>query len=404
MKSYHILTTMIPLCGISKSTDEQVRRRERDLRSKSSTSKSAMLTLRNALWHERLEVLFTLIYKANHLYFAALLTLLLAVIPSILTGCAKNPEPISRTGFYFDTVIQITLYDSPDEKVLDGCFALAEKYENLFSATKEGSDVWKINHAGGKPVTVSEETVKLLNTATAYANMTKGAIDPTIRPVSALWDFGSEGDAHVPEDNAIREALSHVSCDNIRFGTAPSDETGESVYRTVTLADPLSAVDLGFIAKGYIADRMKEYLLSQNVKSACISLGGNVLAVGEKPDGSPFRIGIQEPFAETGTPLYTIEIKDTSVVTSGIYERYFYEDDVLYHHVLDTATGYPVDNELAGVTIVCPSSMNADALSTSCLCLGLEEGRKFLDAKKDVAYLLVTRDGVQYRSQNFPAN
>lgn len=334
----------------------------------------------------------------------AAFTPVLVLISTALTGCARNTEPISRTGFYFDTVIQITLYDTEDTTILDGCFALAEKYENLFSATKEGSDVWKINHAGGETVTVSEETVKLLIWAADYANTTEGRIDPTIRPVSELWDFGSEGDAHVPEDAVIKEALTHVSYENIRFGVAPSDETGESVYRTVTLTDKEAAVDLGFIAKGYIADRMKEYLLAHDVKSACISLGGNVLAVGEKPDGSPFRIGIQKPFAETGTALTTVEIRDTSVVTSGIYERCFYEDNVLYHHVLDTATGYPVDNELAGVTIICPSSAKADALSTACLCLGMEEGQKLLDAEKDVAYLLVTRDGVMYRSGNFPAN
>lgn len=340
--------------------------------------------------------------KTSILWRKVFLTTFLAVILTALLSCARNTEPISRTDFYFDTVIQITLYDTEDEAVLDGCFALAEKYENLFSATKEGSDVWNINHADGEAVTVSEETVKLLIWATDYANTTEGRIDPTIRPLSELWDFGSEGNAHVPEDTDIREALSHVSYDNIRFGTAPSDETGESVYRTVTLTDKKAAVDLGFIAKGYIADKMKEYLLSQGVKSACISLGGNVLAVGEKPDGSPFRIGIQEPFAETGKTIDTVEIRDTSVVTSGIYERCFYEDGVLYHHVLDTATGYPVDNELAGVTIICESSARADALSTSCLCLGLEEGQKFLDAQGDVAYLLVTRDGAQYASENFP--
>lgn len=341
--------------------------------------------------------------KAPILHHIVSLILFFALTPSLLIGCTRNTEPISRTGFYFDTVIQITLYDTEDEAVLDGCFALAEKYENLFSATKEGSDVWNINHGNGETVTVSEETAALLAMAADYANITEDAVDPTIRPVSELWHFGSDREARVPEDAAIKEALTHVSCDAIRFGTTPSQETGESAYRTVTLADPEAAVDLGFIAKGYIADKMKEYLLSQGVKSACISLGGNVLAVGEKPDGSPFRIGIQEPFAETGKSLATIEIKDVSVVTSGIYERCFYDEDgVLYHHVLDTATGYPVDNELASVTIICSSSVRADALSTSCLCLGLEKGRRLLDAEKDVAYLFVTRDRVQYTSENFP--
>ncbi len=335
---------------------------------------------------------------------ASLLRLItsLTLSSTILTGCTRNIAPISRTGFYFDTVIQITLYDTEDESILDGCFALAEKYENLFSVTKEGSDVWNINHARRETITVSEETVSLLVKAVDYANTTEGRIDPTIRPVSALWDFGSEGKAHVPKETDIKEALSHVSCVTIRFGIGPSDATCESIYSTVTLTDSEAAVDLACIAKGYIADQMKEYLLSEGVESACISLGGNVLTIGEKPDGSPFRIGIQEPFAPEGTTLDTVEIRDTSVVTSGIYERCFNENGKLYHHVLDTSTGYPVDNELAGVTIICESSTKADALSTACLCLGLEEGRRYLDAEKDVAYLLITKDGTQYRSENFP--
>lgn len=335
----------------------------------------------------------------SHILF--LFILLLSII-SMMTGCTKNTEPISRTGFYFDTVIQITLYDTGDDSVLDGCFALAEKYENLFSATKEGSDVWNINHGNGEPVIVSMETFSLLDTALDYAVMTHGVVDPTVRPLSELWNFGSENNAHVPEENAIADALSHVSYKNVRFGDALYSEADSALYKTIILSDPEAAIDLGFIAKGYIADKMKEYLLSQGVKSACISLGGNVLAIGEKPDGSPFRIGIQEPFAVEGTVLDTVEIRDTSVVTSGIYERCFYEGDTLYHHILDTATGYPVDNELAGVTIICESSVKADALSTACLCLGLSEGRHFLDGYPDVEYLLITKDGTQYRSENFP--
>ena len=342
-----------------------------------------------------------LVKKAKAKSHIIFLFILLLSITSIMAGCAKNTEPISRTDFYFDTVIRITLYDTADEAILDGCFALAEKYENLFSATKEGSDVWNINHGKGKPVTVSEETVSLLVTAVDYANRAEGRIDPTIHPVSELWNFGSEGQAQVPKDAAIKEALSHVSYDTIRFGVGPSEKTGEPVYNTVTLQDPEAAIDLGFIAKGYIADQMKEYLLSQGVGSACVSLGGNVITIGEKPDGSPFRIGIQEPFAPEGTALDTVEVRDTSVVTSGIYERYFYEGVTLYHHVLDTSTGYPVDNELAGVTILCESSTKADALSTACLCLGLSEGRHFLDEYPDVEYLLITRDGTIYYSDHF---
>lgn len=329
-------------------------------------------------------------------FFTALVISLL-----LLTGCRRNTDPISRTGFYFDTVIQITLYDTEDTTVLDGCFELANTYEQLLSATVEGSDVWNINHGNGRDVTVSKETASILATALDYAIMTEGAIDPTIRPVSELWHFGSEDEPGVPNETDITQALSHVSYQNIRLGCGDTPEMIQSGYSTVGLDDAKAAIDLGAIAKGYIADKLKEYLLSQGVHSACISLGGNVLVIGEKPDHSPFRIGIQEPFAPEGTSLGTMEIRDTSMVTSGIYERCFYKDDVFYHHILDTATGYPVENELAAVTILCPSSTKADILSTACMCLGLSEGRYFLDGFTDIEYLLITKDGSRYCSDGF---
>ncbi len=138
-------------------------------------------------------------------YIASLILPVLSI--ALLTGCAKNPEPVSRTGFYFDTVIQITLYDTEDEALLDGCFALAGKYERLFSATLEGSDVWNLNHSGGKPVTVSEETASLMATAVDYADMTQGIVDPTIRPVSMLWDFDAAQEALYEMMNVCRVSI-----------------------------------------------------------------------------------------------------------------------------------------------------------------------------------------------------
>ena len=341
-------------------------------------------------------------FKKQHLTAGrAVLFIFLAAALLSLTGCKRNTDPISRTGFYFDTVIQITLYDTEDTAVLDGCFALAETYEQLFSATVEGSDIWNINHGAGKEVPVSKETVSVLETAIEYAAMTGGAVDPTIRPVSALWHFGSEEEPCVPDEADIAEALTHVSYQNIRLINDHNPESVSSDSYRVSLEDSAASIDLGSVAKGYIADKMKEYLLSQGVHSACISLGGNVLAIGAKPDGSPFCIGIQEPFAPGGTSMGTVDIRDTSVVTSGIYERCFYENDVFYHHILDTATGYPVNNELAAVTIICPSSTKADILSTACMCLGLSEGQQFLDSFTDVEYLLITKEGTQYCSDGF---
>lgn len=320
-----------------------------------------------------------------------LLFLLLTGALTGITGCTRNTDPITQTGFYFDTVIQITLYDTQDTTILDGCFALADTYENMLSTTVEGSDLWRINHSNGAPVTVSEDTVSLLQTALYYARLTDGKVDPTIQPVSKLWHFGSDDTPCVPEASDLEEALTHVS-----YQTVSIDGN------TVTLADPQAAVNLGFIAKGYIADRMKEYLLEQGVQSACINLGGNVMLIGSKPDGSAFKVGIQKAFAEEGVTAAVINVRDNSVVTSGIYERYFYENNVLYHHILDTATGYPVENEITSVTILSPSSVDADALSTTCYCLGLEKGMEFMDSMENTEYMFLMKDGSRYISDGFP--
>lgn len=324
------------------------------------------------------------------------LSVLLSTV--LLSGCARTANPVSQTGFCLDTVVTITLYTTESlsshnkcQQTIEACFSLIDDYERLFSATLEDSDIWNINHSGGKPVTVSDDTISLLQTALYYSELTDGKVDLTVFPLSELWDFGSEGNAHVPDETAITEALSHIDYHIVRLEGS-----------TVTLTDPHAAIDLGFIAKGYIADRLKEYLLSQGVESACISLGGNVITIDNKPDGQPYRIGIQKPFAAEGETITAISVTDASVVSSGIYERYFYEDDILYHHLLDTQTGYPADNNIAGVTILAPTSVEADALSTTCYFLGIDEGIKYIESLDGVEALFVASDGTLYASSGFP--
>ncbi|MBD5444252.1 MAG: FAD:protein FMN transferase [Lachnospiraceae bacterium] len=309
--------------------------------------------------------------------------LVLAIIPC---GCSAPQTPISRTGFYFDTIIQITIYDSGKEKCLDECMKLADKYEKLLSSTIEGSDIWNINHSNGQPVVVSDETLILLEDALSYCDMTNGRIDLTIEAVSELWDFHEEtGNENmqnrVPDKEKIEEALEHVDYRNLLINDS-----------TVILKDPEASVTLGFIAKGFIADKIKEYLLSQNVKSAIINLGGNLLAVGSKPDGTPFQFGIQKPFDKQGAIIATLPVSDRSLVSSGIYERCFYQDDVLYHHILNSSTGYPVQNNLLGVTILSDSSMMGDALSTTCLVLGLDDGMALIESLDGVEAIFITDD------------
>lgn len=308
----------------------------------------------------------------------------------ILSACNSNKTmPISQTGFYFDTVITITLYDSSDEALLDSCFELADYYEQIFSKTIIGSDVYRINNSNGIPTEVSSETIELLSVALLYAELTDGIVDPTIGSISSLWDFhkpdsGSDSNAPKtpPVHSVISDALFHV------------DYTKIQIYdNTVTLADPYANIDLGFIAKGYIADCIKEYLVSEGISSAIINLGGNVLTIGSKPDSSAFNIGIQEPFAETGTAITVIPSTDCSVVTSGIYERYFNYEDKLYHHILNTETGYPVETDLLGVTIISDNSVDGDALSTACLALGYSSALELIQSLEGIEALFITTDG-----------
>lgn len=316
----------------------------------------------------------------------------------LLSGCGKNMTPVSKTDFCMDTSITVTLYDtgrlsySDCEKLLDNCFSLCRSYEDMFSRTKEGSDIWNINHAGGAPVRVSAETAGLLQTALYYCRETDGAVDITIAPLSALWNFSSASlkgtDTHtLPDRQQIQALLPCVDYQKVQI-------TGT----TVTLKEPGAALDLGCIAKGYIADRLKDYLKEQGIGSAVINLGGNVLTLGSKPDGSPFRLGIQKPFDLRGTPIAVLSVSDASLVSSGVYERYFEADGILYHHLLNPRTGMPEQNGLLGVTILSDSSTDGDILSTACFLLGPDKGMAYVESLPGVEAVFITEDYVLHPS------
>ena len=319
------------------------------------------------------------------------LLIILCIITFLLPGCSRNSTPISKSDIYFDTIITITVYDDNHIVFLDECFSIAEKYENLLSKTVETSDIYKINHSNQKPTVVDNETIYLLEKALEYAKITNGVIDPTILPLSDLWNFGENNT--VPLSKDIASSLSYVGYENVII---------DKETNSVILNHPNAGIDLGFIAKGYIADKMKEYLLSNGVESALINLGGNILTIGNKPDGSPYVLGIQEPFSDGQSSIPNVSIRDKSLVTSGVYERYFYEDDILYHHILDTKTGYPIDNNIWGVTILSDSSMEGDAYSTICLCLGLEDGMKLIEKTEGLEAMFITNDMELHYSSEFP--
>ncbi len=304
----------------------------------------------------------------------------LLLLPVFFTGCNRQEEPISKTGFYFDTVITVTLYDASATEELEECFSLAEKYENMLSATREGSDIWNLNHAVGNATEVSEETAALIQKAVTYSELSNGAFDITIGELSSLWNF-KENDDTVPSEASITSALATVGYQNIQIDG-----------NEITLTNPDTQIDLGGIAKGYIADQMKSYLNQKGITEGIINLGGNILTIGPKSSGDSYHIGIQKPFSEDGSSIASVKITDASLVSSGVYERCFKKDGVLYHHILNPKTGYPYDNHLLGVTIITQNSADADALSTTCFALGLEDGMKLIEKTPDTEAVFITDD------------
>lgn len=323
---------------------------------------------------------------------SAMLVFLLLFAAGTLSGCEKETASVSKTGFFLDTVVSITLYDTENTSPLEECFSRLASYEKLFSRTQEGSDVWKINHSDGNPVEVSTETADLLEKALSYCRLSDGAFDITIAPVLTLWNFDADQKTGtVPDESDLIDALSHVGYKNIQL-----DGT------TVTLLDPDTSIDLGGIAKGYIADLLKEDLVSAGYTSGIIDLGGNILTIGSKSHGQDFRIGVRTPKPDATQPLTTISCRNASVVTSGTYERYFIENGKRYHHILSPFDGHPVENGLASVTIFSEHSVDGDALSTACFVLGPEKGMALIESLDGIEALFVTDDLEMKPSSGWP--
>ncbi len=311
---------------------------------------------------------------------ALLLILLLALLP---TGCA--PATVSGDHFALDTVISITLYDTRDTGILQQCWDRIDELEAMLSRTRAESDIYRINHAQGKPVAVQPETFALLKQALDICRKSQGALDITIGPVTDLWDFKAVS-PQLPDEGKLTEALELVGYEQVILSDG-----------MVTLPAGMS-LDLGAIAKGYIADELAATLQKAGCRSALLNLGGNVLTLGDKPDHRLWSIGIRDPNGAADQALFTLRIDGAkAVVTSGIYERGFTLQGRRYHHLIDPATGWPADNGLASVTIVADSSTLADGLSTACFVLGVEDGLALVEQYAGVEALFLMQDG-SYRA------
>lgn len=287
-----------------------------------------------------------------------------------------QPKKATEADFLLDTYISVTAYGSGARQAAEKAIARVRELDRLLSAFYPDSDVSKINSAGADvPVAVSDECFGLIERAMELSEKTGGAFDFTIKPVMDLWGFGGEN-RRVPEDKERKDALELVDWSAVRL---------DKSTKTVTLLKEGMAIDLGGIAKGYCADAAADVLRQEGIQNAYLDFGGNVVTMGGMPLGlvdrikyragtRPFVVGIQDPGGARGDVLETctVEQERCAIVTSGGYERYFEENGVRYHHILDPHTGRQPDNGIASVTVIGPSSETADALATALFVTGPE--------------------------------
>ncbi len=296
----------------------------------------------------------------------------------LLTSCADTTATMKEVQFVMSTVVSLDLRDHATPVLMKTLMNRLSEIDVLMSLQKRGSDIDRLNQSQGEVVTVDPSTYHVIEKALEYSRVAGGTFDPSIGHLVNLWGIGTEK-AKLPTQEEIEEALQSRGLENIELlGNNQLRLHGET------------QVDIGAIAKGYAADEMVRIAKEAGVKSAIFNLGGNVYVLGSKGK-SPFRVGIQNPFSDRDDYLGIVDVQDTSVVTSGNYERFFVADDgKRYHHILDPQTGYPAESELSGVTVISSNSTMADAFSTAIFVMGLEKGMDFIESIEGVEALFVT--------------
>lgn len=381
--------------------------------------------------------------KKRIIYRLVSMQLIGILIISLFTGCAKETSSLTTSGFAFNTTYTITVYQGGTQKTLDTCVSKCADYEQVFSRTSKNSELYQINQIEALYLMVVEQAMDLKDSFTKKRSYTKeqcesivkqieqkktkentvkysicqdgsitfeisallerivkkgleyskksdGRFDIAIEPVSSLWDFTVKKPT-VPDEQKIEKALAYVDYQKIALDD-----------QKLTFQMPGMGIDLGGIAKGFIADELKAYLGKKGVKSAVIDLGGNVLCIGKKDPKTPFHIGIQQPFADRNETIAAVSVDGLSIVSSGIYERYFKtKDGTLYHHILNPKTGYSYDNDLMAVTILSKKSVDGDGLSTSCFAMGKKEGLAFINNIDGVEAVFITKDEKMHYSRGF---
>lgn len=315
--------------------------------------------------------------------------LLLAALLLSCTACGVQQtekttasKEASSGLFAMDTYLNLTAYGSSAEAALEQAQERIRELENLWSVTDEHSEIYAANHSGGETVTISEDTADLVRYALDMAERTGGALEPTLYPVLTAWGFTTDS-FRLP----VREELDRL--------LETVDYTRISLQDTALTVPDGMQLDLGAVGKGYAADETAAVLRENGVKSALLDFGGNILTIGTKPDGSPWRVGVRDPDSEGN--LGVLELTGQGVSVSGGYEKYFVgEDGERYWHILDPATGAPAHSGLVQTAVVSDESKRCDALSTALFVMGLDQAVQYWREHQDFEMVLLAEDRTLY--------
>ncbi|AAO35613.1 FAD:protein FMN transferase [Clostridium tetani] len=321
----------------------------------------------------------------------SLIYLIIFSLIFMLVGCNKEEKVITKENYLLDTLIQLKAYGKNSEKATNEAMDAISDIDDIMSPTKPTSDVVKINNNAGKDfVKINENTLEVIKTSIKYSKLSKGNFDITVGPLVKLWGIGTEN-ARVPSKEEIDTTLKLINYENVLI-----DEKNKSIK----LKSPKEAIDLGGIAKGFAGDKAREILENKGIKSAYLNLGGNIVTIGNKTDGTPWNIGIQDPLSDRGEYFGIVRVSNKSVVSSGNYERFFIKDNKRYHHILNTKTGYPSESGILSSTIISDKSIDGDALSTITFILGLEKSMEIIENIDGVDAIFVTTDKKVHTTSN----
>ncbi|KGM94416.1 FAD:protein FMN transferase [Clostridium botulinum] len=322
-------------------------------------------------------------------YILLIISLLMLVLS--LGGCGKKEvKQYTKTFIALGTAINFNIFSHNEKEAqlaLEEGVKKVKEIENKMSVNIKQSEISTLNTNGQSKV--SDETFYVIKNGLKYSKIAKGKFDITVEPLVRIWGIGTDH-ARIPNNNEISNAKKLINYNNVSL-----DEKNNKV----TLGRS-QQMDLGAIAKGYAADEAKKVFLKHNIKSGTINLGGNVMTIGNKVDGSEWKIGMQNPFGTRDDCMGIVYGKNLSVVTSGNYERYFEKDGVRYHHILDIDTGYPSKSEVISATIISENGIDGDALSTTVYILGVEKGLELIEELKGIDAILITKDRKVYVTKN----